>query len=40
MLPRRAPAKTATVNVSHDDQTAEQIPLSGGFYDGRVNVTF
>ncbi|WP_204259707.1 TonB-dependent receptor plug domain-containing protein [Lichenicola cladoniae] len=40
MRPRQTPASTAYANVSHYDQTASQIPLSGGFYYGRVNYAF
>ena len=40
MQPRLEPAEVAYVNVSHFDQTSLQIPLTGGFYYGRLNYAF
>ena len=40
MLPRELPAEVGYVNVSRFDQTSLQIPITGGFYYGRLNYTF
>ncbi len=40
MLPREEPAEVGYVNVSRFDQTSLQIPITGGFYYGRLNYTF
>ena len=40
MVPRELPAEVGYVNVSRFDQTSLQIPITGGFYYGRVNYTF
>ena len=40
MLPREEPAELGYVNVNRFDITSLQIPLTGGFYYGRLNYTF
>ena len=40
LLPREEPAEVGYVNVSRFDQTSLQIPITGGFYYGRLNYTF
>ena len=38
--PRRTPADLAYLGVQYYDQNSDQVPISGGFYYGRVNFTF
>jgi len=38
--PRRTPADVAYLGVQYYDQNSDQVPISGGFYYGRVNFTF
>jgi len=40
MQPRRMPADTSYLNVQYYDVTSAQIPITGGFYYGRVNYVF
>ena len=40
LLPREQPAIVSSRNVAHYTVGAAQIPISGGFYYGRVNYTF
>ena len=38
--PRRTPADVALYGVPFYDENAQQVPIFGGFYYGRVNFTF
>ena len=38
--PRSTPADVAYLGVQYYDQNSDQVPISGGFYYGRVNFTF
>ena len=40
ILPSKAPPNVSYLGVSYYDNNAAQIPISGGFYYGRVNYTF
>ncbi len=40
LLPREEPPEVSSRNVSHYATGAAQIPISGGFYYGRLNYTF
>jgi len=40
MYPRKLPPETAYLGVQYYDLDSAQIPLTGGFYYGRVNFTF
>ena len=40
ILPRKTPPDASYLGVEYYDQLAGQVPISGGFYYGRVNFTF
>ena len=40
LRPQRTPADVAYLGVQYYDQNSDQVPISGGFYYGRLNFTF